>query len=206
MDRQTGEFGGEPQETEQGPVISGREVTHARMAHTAFGGAREVVTVAGDVFSAEKFPRQLSGAEIAALPDSLTLEAPGYDEDFLHAPAPRRRTRYVDEEPDVRPQPVMRLIAERRAEALHGPIGDWGDMHDIAVASGVPAEIVQQFIARNRHKIGNSFAQSELRRRRVNGEETTIMTEHFSPQFMAWAIESLKAALERHRQQLNSES
>lgn len=91
---------------------------------------------------------------------------------------------------------VLRKRAERR-ERAHQPHWEWGDVADIARLAGVDARIVALFIDRHRHVLrGGQFLPPELRT--PQGGASRLMTEHYSPQFVAWAVDRLKAAYERY--------
>ena len=116
--------------------------------------------------------------------------------------AVRRGRSYVDEEPAVEGRPVLRVLAEQRQE--RAPLDDrvWCDAHDIAEMIGIPVHFVERFVEIHRHKLGNMFIASQQRRPSHGGNK---LTEHFSPQFTAWATESLTASLARHRERLAME-
>jgi hypothetical protein len=114
----------------------------------------------------------------------------------------RPRKRHVDEETGLKPEPVLRALAERRNERAPSDVRVWCDAHDIAEMIGIPLHFVEKFIELHRHKLGNMFIASQQRRPSRGGNK---LTEHFSPQFTAWAAESLSVSLARHRERLATE-
>jgi|GEM_PF-6452858 len=192
MDRHTGEPSGESQQGIERDSPPDRGVAQAHLAHTAFEGARNTPVVDGRDFFAKPEHGQLTPAEIAALPDGWTVEVGTevvYANDFLRVPGMPRH------------QPPESARPPQRQTEVYEEHLNWGDLNDIATEAGVELAIVEAFLRRNRIKLGNQFKQSRLQRRVVNGQETDLTTEHFSPEFMAWAIASLKSAVARYNKE-----
>lgn len=201
MDRKSEEFSGDVERQPRNPQL------RAHMAHTAFAGMQlermHGYLQHGPDFYAPSLltadaNRQLTPAEIAGLPDFFTV-----NENDLGPPTslPVTRSLRGQDTEHVRVASVMRQRADRLEAALGGEHADgpWGDNNDIAKAVGIKVAIVHQFISRNRSRLGSQFPAPEMRRRVTDGRETTTITEHFSPQFVAWAIASLRTSLERHQ-------
>lgn len=76
--------------------------------------------------------------------------------------------------------------------------GGWGNADYIATQACVPLSMAKTFIALHRLKFGQEYLKPKLLRLPAETPSAFIETEHYPPQFVAWAIANLRNIVIRH--------